>query len=185
MLNLFNKLFRTKNQTSSWCLCIIYSLLTFICLQYYCFEMHVNYVTFVMYVFLYVNLEASHFKLDLVQGPSLAKSSNLCVPYLFQTCTQVCGIHKALLHVRRYNLIRQSYPNVDTCICTCKYIMYTETFLCELKVFPFLVHYESLKSIPFRRTLTSSESAKSLLLKCTHSLFSKKQTKKNPCFKDL
>ena len=47
----------------------------------------------------------------------------------FQTCTQIFGIHKALVHIKRYNCSRQR----DVC---CMYEYIIETPLTELKTFP-------------------------------------------------
>ena len=71
--------------------------------------------------------------LPVISTVALLKAQ-ICTIY-FQTCTQIFGIHKALIHLRRYKLI------FLLAVCSCKsqymyeYITETGTPLSELKTF--------------------------------------------------
>ena len=72
---------------------------------------------------------------DKVWKEVALRKAQICMIY-FQTCTQICDTHKALIHVMRWNIIRHS------AVCCYKsqymygYIIETDTPLSELKIFP-------------------------------------------------
>ena len=60
--------------------------------------------------------------------------AQICMIY-FQTCTQIVGIHKALIHVKRKNCIFLPAVCCSKSQYMYEYIIETETPLSELKTF--------------------------------------------------